>query len=164
MKTFAHFGKNTCERSNIQYGVRTEHAQRLQHDLTSLSAALSFVIDNSIKMANYIWSNVQRSMPRNILNFTVRYLNQSLASRKALARWNHSQTADCFFCLRPENLLHVAGCRTYPKDGRFTWRHNSALQFQSIVGSTLYVDLPGFPSPCILTKYAFRPDLLITAD
>ena len=51
-------------------------------------------------------------------------------------------------------------------EGRFTWRHNSALKFiansfQSIVGSTLYVDLPGFLSPCIITGDIFRPDLLL---
>ena len=48
----------------------------------------------------------------------------------------------------------------------FTWRHNLALKFiansfQSIVGSTLYVDLLGFISPCIVTSDTFRPDLLL---
>ena len=139
--------------------------------LTSQGATLSFLIDNSLKMANSLWSSVQSSMPRNIFNFTVRYLNNSLATRRSLARWNLSQSADCSFCLRPESLLHVvAGCKTYLNEGRFTWRHNSALLFianslQSIVGSTLYVDLPGFLSPCIVTGDAFRPDLLlVTAD
>ena len=110
-------------------------------------------------------------MPRNIFNFTVRYLNNSLATRRNLARWNLSQSADCSFCLGPESLLHVvAGCKTYLNEGRFTLRHNSALLFianslQSIVGSTLYVDLSDFLSPCIVTGDAFRPDLLlVTAD
>ena len=40
-----------------------------------------------------------------------------------------------------------------------------ANPLQSIVGSTLYVDLPGFLSPCIITGYTLRPDLLlVTAD
>ena len=109
-------------------------------------------------------------MPHNIFNFTVRYLNNSLATRKNLARWNLSQTSDCSFCLHPESLLHVvAGCKTY-LEGRFTWRHNSALQFiansfQSIVGSTLYVDLLGFLFPCIITDDTIHPGLLlVTAD
>ena len=122
-------------------------------------------------MANFIWSDVQSNMPRNIFNFTVRYLNNSLATRKNLARWNLSQTFNCSFCFHPESLLHVvAGRKTYLDEGRFTWRHNSALKFiansfQSIVGSTLYVDLPGFLSPCIITGDTFRPDiLLVTKD
>ena len=47
---------------------------------------------------------------------------------------------------------------------------NSALQFianalQSIVGSTLYVGLPGFLSPRVIIRDMFCPDLLlVTAD
>ena len=174
--------KNTCEGSNIQYdiyrntkealkAIRTEYTERLQHELTSQGYILSFLLDNSLKMANSVWSTVQSNMPRNIFNFTVRYLNNSLANRVNLVRWNLSQTSDCSFCFRPESLLHViAGCKTYLDEGRFTWRHNSALQFianslQSIVGSTLYVDLPCFLSPCIITGDTLRPDLLlVTAD
>ena len=52
--------------------------------LTSQGATLSFLIDNSLKMANSLWSSVQSSMPRNIFNFTVRYLNNSLATRRNL--------------------------------------------------------------------------------
>ena len=87
--------KTTCEGSNIQYdlyrntkevlkAVRTEHTRRLQHELTLQGAILSFLIDNSLKMANSIWSDVQSNMPRNIFNFTVRYLNNSLQLIKIL--------------------------------------------------------------------------------
>ena len=69
--------KNTCEGSNIQYdlhrntkkvlkAVRTEHTQRMQNELTSQGATLSFLIDNSLKMANSLWSSVESSMPRKI--------------------------------------------------------------------------------------------------
>ena len=122
-------------------------------------------------MTNSLWSSVQSSIPRNIFNFTARYLNNSLTTRRNLAKWNLSQNDDCSFCLRPESLLHVvAGCKTYLNKGRSTWRYNSELLFiakslQSIVGSTLYVDLPGFLSPCIVTGDTFHPDLLlVTAD
>ena len=149
--------------------VRTKHTKRLQHELTSQGAILSFLIDNSLKMTNSIWSDVQNNIPRNIFNFTVRYLNNSLATRRNLARWNLKQTFDCSFSFHPESLLHdVEGCKTYLDEGRFTWRHNSALKFiansfQSIVGSTLYVDLPGFLSPCIITGDTFRPDILLVS-
>ena len=173
--------KSTCEGSNIQYdlyrntkevlkAVRTKHTQRLQNELTSQGATLSFLIDNSLKMANSLWSSLQSSIPRNIFNFTAKYSNNSLATRRHLARWNLSQTADSFFCLRPGSLLHVvAGCKTYLNEGSFTWRHNSALLFvanslQSVVGSTLYVDHPGFLSPSIVTGDAFRPDLLLVIE
>ena len=121
-------------------------------------------------MANSVWSTVQSNMPRNIFNFTVQYLKNSLANRVNLFRWNLSQTSGCSFCFLPDSLLHVvAGCKTYLDEVRFTWRHNSALQFianslQSIVGSTLHVDLPGFRSPCIITGDTLRPDLLLVTE
>ena len=122
-------------------------------------------------MANSVWSTVQSNMPRNVFNFTVRYLNNSLATGISLARWSLSQTSDCSFCFRPEGLLHVvAGYKTYLDKGRYAWRHNSALQFianslQSIADSTLFVDLPGFLPHCIFAGDTFRPNLLLaTAD
>ncbi|CAB3991019.1 macrophage mannose receptor 1-like [Paramuricea clavata] len=72
---------------------------------------------------------------------------------------------DCSRCLAPETLLHVvAGCQSYLE--RFTWRHDSVLNFlatsvQIVSGSHLYVDLPGSKSPSIITGDTYRPDLLI---
>ncbi|CAB4038604.1 Hypothetical predicted protein [Paramuricea clavata] len=69
---------------------------------------------------------------------------------------------------RPETLLHiVAGCQFYLD--RFTWRHNSVLNFlahqlQTVDGSTLYADLNGFKSPSILTGDTYRPDLLLSCS
>ena len=50
--------------------------------------------------------------------------------------------------------------------GRYTWRHNSALHFvaptlQSVRNSSLYADLPGFLSPCIIVNQ-LRPDMLLS--
>ena len=53
---------------------------------------------------------------------------------------------------------------------RYTWRHTSVLNFvasslQCIKGATLFVDLPSFPSPSVITRDSLRPDLLLeTAD
>ena len=63
-------------------------------------------------------------------------------------RWGISSNPDCTLCLNPETLLHVvAGCQSYLD--RFTWRHNSILNFlaqtlQSGDGYELFTDLPGF--------------------
>ena len=65
-----------------------------------------------------------------------------------------------------ESLLHVvAGCQSYLD--RFTWRHNSILNFianalESVDETTLFADLRGFRSPSILTGETYRPDLLFS--
>ena len=69
--------------------------------------------------------------------------------------------------LLPETLLHVvAGCKVYLEQGRYTWRHNSVLNFLAtslkvVEGSSMYADIPGFPSPSITTGHDLRPDLLL---
>ena len=49
---------------------------------------------------------------------------------------------------------------------RYTWRHDSILQFISNNLSSqhiqnIYADLPSFPNPSVITGDHFRPDLLI---
>ena len=82
----------------------------------------------SLSQVNIIWSACQSKLPKNIFNFTIRYINNTLLTRRNLAKWGLSSTADCSFCLNPESLLHVvAGCNSYLN--RFTWRHDSVLNF-----------------------------------
>ena len=77
-------------------------------------------------------------------------------------------SSDCSYCLAPETLLHVvAGCQSYLE--RFTWRHDSILNFiatnlQTIRNSSLYVDLAGYKSPSIITGETYRPDLLLSVS
>jgi len=80
----------------------------------------------------------------------IKYLNNTIATRKNLYLWGLSNTSHCSFCLQTESLLHiVAGCKTY-------------LNLKTI---PLYVNLPGYLSPCIIMGDSLRPDMLLsTAD
>ena len=103
------------------------------------------------------------SSPQEHLQF---YHLYSLPTRENMARWGLSQSPDCSFCLNPESLLHaVAGCQQYLN--RFTWRHDSILNFiakslQPVINvhSSLYADVNGFLNPLIITGGNYRPDLL----
>ena len=63
------------------------------------------------------------------------------------------------------SLLHiVAGCMSYLD--RFTWRHDSVLNFLakpllSVNDAKVYADLPGYNSPSIITGDEYRPDMLL---
>ena len=115
---------------------------------------------------NSIWSEAQSHLPKNIYNFTIRYINNSLPTRKNMARWGLSQSPDCSFCLNPESLLHiVAGCHQYLD--RFTWRHDSILNFiakslQPVINvhPSPYAVVNGFLNLSIITGENYRPDLL----
>ena len=72
-----------------------------------------FLLDHSLKKLNSLWSKTQSKLPTNIFNFTIKYLNNTLATRKNLYLWNLFATSDCSSCSQPEPLLHVvAGSET----------------------------------------------------
>ncbi|CAB3984919.1 Hypothetical predicted protein, partial [Paramuricea clavata] len=122
----------------------------------------------SLSQLNAIWSVSQSKLPKNIFNFTIRYINNTLPTRKNLSRWEISSSSDFSFCLHSESLLHVvAGCQHYLE--RFNWRHDCILKFlaktfQSLKKCKLLVDLPGFESPSIITGDEYRPDLLVSTS
>ena len=171
----------TSNYKNIQYDtykntkdvlstIRKQHEDKLNHHLISQGSFFSNVMKYSTISFNSIWSSVQSKLPKNIFNFTIRYINNTLPTRKNLHKWGVSTTSECAFCLSPESLLHiVAGCKTYLNEGRFTWRHDSVLNLiastlNSLNYSNLYVDLPGYLSPSVITGDTLRPDLVLTIE
>ena len=59
----------------------------------------------------------------------------------------------------------MTGCKSYLN--QFTWRHDSVLSFSANIlqpfdFNSLYVDLPRFHNPSIITGDEYRPDLLLT--
>ena len=170
--------RSTSFGMNIQYdtyrntkqvlkAVRQNHTEKLSSSLTSQGFIITFILTHSLKAANSLWSTAQSKLPKNIFNFTVRYLNNTLATRKNVTLWNLSKTSDCSFCLQPEFLLHVVvGCKIYLNEGHFTWRHDSVPNFlasslQCLNHCTFYVDLPQYLSPSLITGDDLRPDMLI---
>ena len=169
----------TSNHTNTQYDAykstkevlkdfRSGHENKLLNQLTSQGSFFCSVTKFALPELNKVWSIAQSKLPKNIYNFTIRYINNSLPTRKNLNRWAISSNSDCSFCLSPETLLHtVAGCQFYLD--RFTWRHNSVLNFlahtlQTVDGSTLYADPHGFKSPSILTGDTYRPDLPLSCS
>ncbi len=176
-QSITHLWKLTENHTNIQYdqysatkqvikSFRDNQENKLTNQLTSQGSFFTCVSRFSLPQVNAIWSTCQSKLPKNIFNFTIRYINNTLPTRKKLARWYLSSSTECSFCLNPESLLHVvAGCNSYLN--RFTWRHDSVLNFianivQPMNFNNLYVDLPGFLNPSIVTGDKYRPDLMLT--
>ena len=172
-----HLWKLTSNHTNIQYDAynstkevikqfRSSQEDKLENHLTSQGSFFSSITKFSLSQVNTIWSTCQSKLPKNIFNFTIRYINNTLPTRKNLVRWGLSSSTECSFCLNPESLLHVVvGCNSYLN--RFSWRHDSVLNFianflRPMIFNNLYVDIPGFLNPSIVTGDKYRPDLLLT--
>ena len=170
--------KSTSISTNLRYdryndtkqvlkAFRSDQEDRSKSHLVSQGSFFSSVTSYSSPKFNSIWSSAQSNLPKNIFNFTVRYINNTLPTKKNLSTWGLSSSSDSSFCLMTESFFHiVAGCSTYLNEGRYTWRQNSVLQFiassfQTIKGASLYADLPGFATPSVITGDSLRPDLLL---
>ena len=147
--------------------MRSEQEWKPQNKLISQGWLFSVISQNSMFTLNSAWSSVQSKLPKNIFNFTIKFINNSLPTRYNLRRWGLLTTSDCSFCFQSESLLHIiAGCQTYLTQGRFTWRHDSILHFiantfQFIPNSILYADVPGFATPSVISGDTLHPDLFL---
>ena len=112
---------------------------------------MSPILELSNRKTWSLWSIAQQNMPINIFIFMIKYLNDTLSTHENLGKWSHSDSPSCSFCLHPETLQQeVSSCRSYLKDGRYTWRRNSVLfhiakSFPSLQRCLIYADLPSFP-------------------
>ena len=134
---------------------RSGQENKLNNQLSYQGSFFSNATKYALSQLTNVWSVSQSNLPKNIFNFTVRYINNSLPTPQSLTSWGISTTSDCSHCMAPETLLHVvAGCQSYLQ--RFTWRHDSILNFlatylQTVNGSCLYVDIPWYKSPSTIT-------------
>ena len=124
--------------------------------------------EHSLTTLNSLWSSAQSSLPKNIFNFSIKYINNILPTKTNRKRWGLSPSSDCSFCLTQESLLHiVSGCKVYLQQGRYTWRHDSILMliattFRSLQHAKIFADIPVFLSTSVITGDDLRPDLLLS--
>jgi len=156
-----------CNTKQVLYAIQNDNEDRIRHDLNSQGFILTSTLLHASSKTHGLWSKVQKNMPRNIFNFTIKYLNNTLATRENLCKWSLSSTAACSFCFQSETLQHiVSSCKFYLDDGRYTWRHNSVLlhlanSLSSLKNASLFADLPSFSSPPLVTGDSLRPDLVL---
>ena len=176
--------KETSNYKNVQYDsyknakdvlttIRKQHEEKLRQNMISQGSFFSNIVKHSTLSFNSISSSVQNKLPKNIFNFTIRYIDNTLPTRKNLLKWGNISYIRMFilFATRvasivPHKSLEI---KTYLNEGRFTWRHDSVLNFiastlKSVDHSKFYADLPDYVSPSVLTGYEERPDLSITLE
>ena len=175
-ESITHLWKSSSNHTNTHYDqyrstkevLKSFHEiqeDKLENQLKCQGSFFSSISKFSLPQVNSIRPTCQSKLPNNIFNFTIRYINNSLPTRRNLQKWGLLSSSECSFCLKPESLLHVvAGCSSYLD--RFTWRHDSILNFiannlPSEHIQTIYADLPSFSNPSIITGDDYRPDLLI---
>ena len=103
---------------NIQYdqfrntkqvlnAIQNDNEDRIRHDLKSQGFILTSILLHASSKTRGLWSKVQKNMPRNIFNFTIKYLNNTLATRKNLCKWSLSSTLACSFCFQSFSTHYI---------------------------------------------------------
>ena len=110
----------------------------------ALSFHLSFKY--SLSCTTSLWSKFRESLPKNIFNFIIKYLNNTLPTRKTFINslsFNHSPS--CSFCLQSEtSQFIVSSCKSYLDHGRYNWRILSSWSFKKSFTFTKLVFLCRF--------------------
>ena len=113
------------------------------------------------------WSNVIIHLPRNIFNFPIRYLSNTLANGTNAIKWGITNSSTCIFCDQQQTLV-IGGCESALLESRYNWRHDSVLLniYKTIKSQGLqaFVDIEGYPNPSIITGDEQRPDFAIVKD
>ena len=115
------------------------------------------------------WSNAISHLPRNIYNFTICYLSNTLENSRNVIKLGITNSSTCIFCDQQRTLGHViGGCKTALLESRYNWRHNSILLniYKIIKSQALqaFVEIEGYPNPSIITDNEQRPDFAIVKD
>ena len=106
-------------------------------------------------------------MPRNIFNFTIRYLSNTLANGTNAIKWGITNSSTCIFCDQQQTLV-IGGCKTALLESRYNWCHVSILlniyKTTKSQGLQAFVDIEGYPNPSIITGDEQQPDFAIVKD
>ena len=91
--------------------VRKTAAGNLTSKLNTQGAVIRYVWSEVLQSSKNAWSAVQGNLSRNLHNFTVRYLNNTLPHLSNMFLWGLAETKLCPLCSNIQSLLHVvAGC------------------------------------------------------
>ena len=112
---------------------------RITHKLKSHGFIISSILTHASSRTRSLWSSVQQNMPKNIFNFSVKYLNNTLATRKNLSKWSIFQSSACSFCLKLK-LFNISSLVVHPTSKRLDTPGVTILSFS--ISQTLFRHCP----------------------
>ena len=146
--------KNTRE---VIKNTRLETKSRIENELTTQKLVFKSIWNHADNHFNIYWRKTINRLPKNIYNFVIRYLNNTLANATKTFKWKFRTNPYCNFCHARQTLRHAVGsCSVFLREKRYTWRHNSVLlnianSIRRDQNITLYEDLDMFASPGIIS-------------
>ena len=101
---------------------------RITTVLTRHSLVIKSIWEHGMRSAAQIWSKFILKLPKNIYNFSIRCVNNSLANASNMHKWGKTTSSLCLHCNKNQTLGHVvAGCEILLREKRYNYRHDFIL-------------------------------------
>ena len=130
-----------------------------------------------IEKSDLTWKSFCFNMPKNLLSFAIRSSIDCLPTPDNLSLWGKRTSDKCKLWNNRGSLSHLLNsCPVALEQGRFTYRHNSVLQYlvkrisefckTNVSDTSFYADLPGYKInggtvPPTIVPTSEKPDLVI---
>ena len=123
-----------------------------QNKLRSYSKQGEFLKLTTDMDADLDWKSFIFGMSRGTMKFLLNASVNTLPTANNLKQWGKQTGDKCRHCNNTETTQHVLnGCKKFLEDGRYTWRHDSVLNYiWTVMKNTqreVFADLPGKGAP-----------------
>ena len=72
---------------NVVKSIRNNISNKIKGNLTTQGLVIRHVWDSILASTKTAWTSVQKSLPKNIYNFTIRYFNDTLPNMSNMCMW-----------------------------------------------------------------------------
>ena len=130
-KNIRYIHEATSYGTNVQYDkynntrevlrdMRATTTDHITTNLTSQGLIIRAIWEAVMPAYKSLWLSTFHKMHKNIFNFCIRYLNNTLATKKNMLMWKKSASAQCSACSATQTLGHViGGCAAHLNEGRY---------------------------------------------
>ena len=155
------------------------HSLQWEHQVSKLTVQSKLLEVTPLEQSSPVWKQLMFDLPAGQLSFLAGASVDCLPTPTSLARWNTKVSPSCPLCQQTTcSAKHILSCcKTALNQGRYTWRHDRALQIiaefikHHRADASVYCDLHGLRAsdnpastipPEILPTSA-RPDIAIVS-
>ena len=78
--------------------IRNDTTNKIKENLTTQGLVIRHIWDSILASTKTAWTSVQKCLQKNIYNFTIRYLNNTLPNMSNMFTWGHSENKACPLC------------------------------------------------------------------
>ena len=159
-------------KESVKAIVRVEHESDNSEHLKTLLKQGEFLKLIEAEQNDPTWKSFIYGLKKGTMKFLLNSLIHTLPTQTNLMLWNKATSNKCLICKNQETTLHILnGCKTALDQGRYTWRHDSILNYMSSTFDKskfqVFSDIPGQKTenggtiPSFLTVTADRPDIVV---